>query len=63
MGLSETIAKVEAAVNLPVVLRIVGIFLLGITIWKGVHGFWPTAGILIGGAMLLVGGMFSKIYK
>ena len=63
MGLSETIAKVEAAVNLPVVLRIVGIFLLGITIWKGVHGFWPTAGILIGGAMLLVGGMFSRIYK
>jgi len=63
VGLSETIAKVEAAVNLPVVLRIVGIFLLGITIWKGVHGFWPTAGILIGGAMLLVGGMFSKIYK
>jgi len=63
VGLSETIAKVEAAVNLPVVLRIVGIFLLGITIWKGVHGFWPTAGILIGGAMLLVGGMFSRIYK
>lgn len=41
----------------------VGILLLAVTIWKGVHGFFPTAGIIVGGLMLLVGGMFNKIYK
>src|SRR5258708_39686626 len=48
---------------LPVLLRIVGGLILAITVWKGVHGVFPSAGIIIFGLMLLVGGMFNKIYK
>lgn len=57
------IQKLESIVNLPVVLKILGFVVLGITVWKGVHGFWPTTGILTGGAMLLVGMLFDKIYR
>ena len=63
MGIVNEVDKVESLINLPLVLRILGIVVLGVTIWKGVHGFFPTAGVLVGGAMVLVGGMFNKIYK
>ncbi|HLZ93358.1 MAG TPA: hypothetical protein VKQ28_16760 [Candidatus Acidoferrum sp.] len=63
MGIVGEVDKVETLINLPLVLRIVGIVVLGLTIWKGVHGFFPSAGIFVGGLMLLVGGMFNKIYK
>lgn len=63
MGIVSEVDKVESLVNLPFVLRLIGCVVLGITIWKGVHGFFPTAGVLVGGAMVLVGGMFNKIYK
>lgn len=63
MGIIGEVDKVESLINLPLVLRIFGIVVLGVTIWKGVHGFFPTTGILVGGLMLLVGGMFNKIYK
>ncbi|HZT71218.1 MAG TPA: hypothetical protein VFC10_15920 [Terriglobia bacterium] len=63
MSFSQGVDKLESVVYLPFVLRVVGIGILAVTIWKGVHGFFPTAGILTGGAMLLVGGMFNKIYK
>lgn len=55
--------KLENTVYLPFTLRLASCVILGITVWKGVHGFFPTAGVLIGGAMVLVGGMFSKIYR
>lgn len=48
---------------LPILFRIVGGLVLAVTIWKGVHGFLPSAGIIVFGLMLLVGGMFNKIYK
>jgi hypothetical protein len=63
MGIVSEVDKVESLINLPLVLRILGIVVLGFTVWKGVHGLFPTAGILVGGLMLLVGGMFNKIYK
>jgi len=49
--------------GLRALVRVVALFILAVTIWKGVHGFFPTTGVIIGGAMLLVGGMFNKIYK
>jgi hypothetical protein len=63
MGFSSEVQKVESVVKLPFALLLVGGVILAITVWKGVHGFWPTTGILIGGAMTLVGGLFNKIYK
>lgn len=63
MSLGQEFEKVESATYFPTVLKIVGAAILAITVWKGVHGFFPTAGVLIGGAMLLVGSMFNKIYK
>jgi hypothetical protein len=55
--------KVESVVNLPVVLKIAGAVVLGLTAWKGVHGFFPTFGIVAGGLTILAGSMFSKIVK
>jgi hypothetical protein len=49
--------------GLTAIVRVAAFFVLAVTIWKGVHGVWPTTGAIIGGAMLLVGGMFNKIYK
>lgn len=63
MSFTTEVEKVESFVNLPFVLKVLGVVLIGITIWKGVHGFFPTAGLLIGAAMLFVGGEFNKIYK
>ena len=63
MGIVSEIDKVEQNIYLPFVLRLIGCVILGITVWKGVHGFWPTTGVLVGGLMVLVGGMFNKIYK
>ena len=63
MGIVNEVEKVEQNVYLPTVLKILGAAVLAITVWKGVHGFFPTAGVLIGGAMLVVGGFFNKIYK
>jgi hypothetical protein len=63
MSFTQEVEKVEGIVWLPFTLRLVGSAILAITVWKGVHGFFPTAGVLIGGAMLLVGSFFNKIYK
>lgn len=49
--------------NLPKIAQVLGALIIAITIWKGVHGFFPTTGTLTGGLALLVGGMFNKIYK
>jgi hypothetical protein len=63
MSFGEEVDKVESIVNLPTVLKVIGFVILAITVWKGVHGFFPTAGILVGGLMLLAGELFNKIYK
>lgn len=57
------IERLDEAINLKFTVTLIGAAILGITVWKGVHHFWPTAGALIGGAMLLVGSFFNKIYK
>jgi hypothetical protein len=63
MSFGQVVDKVESIVNLPTVLKVIGFVILAITVWKGVHGFFPTAGILVGGLMLLAGELFNKIYK
>jgi hypothetical protein len=63
MGFSSTIDKIESVVNLPFALKIAGAAILLLTVWKGVHGFFPTAGLIVGAAMLFVGGEFNKLYR
>lgn len=57
------IEKVEEYVNVPLALRVVGVLVLGLTVWKGVHGFWPTFGAVAGGLLLFVGGHYSKLHR
>lgn len=63
MGFSSAIDKLESIINLPFGLKVVGAAILLITIWKGVHGFFPTTGLIVGAAMLFVGGEFNKLYR
>jgi hypothetical protein len=57
------IDKVESVVNLPVVLQVGGAVVFGLTVWKGVHGFLPSFGLIAGAAMVYVGKHFAVIYK
>ena len=50
-------------IKLPVVLQIVGVAVFGVTVWKGVHGFFPSFGLISGAAMAYVGKHFGGIYK
>lgn len=50
-------------VKLPTVLQVVGVAVFGITVWKGVHGFFPSSGLIAGGAMAYVGKHFAGLYK
>ena len=50
-------------IKLPVVLQVIGVAVFGITVWKGVHGFLPSAGLISGAAMAYVGKHFDGIYK
>lgn len=63
MSIISTVDKVEQNIYLDFVLIFVGLIILAITVWKGVHGFWPTTGVIVGGLSLLVGFLFNKIYK
>jgi hypothetical protein len=56
-------SKIASAVNVPVVLQILGVVVFGITIWKGVHGFWTTFGLIAGAAMVYVGRHYNTIYN
>lgn len=63
MSFSSTIDKIEGVINLPLALKVAGIAILAVTVWKGVHGFFPTTGLIVGAAMLFVGGEFNKLYR
>jgi len=56
-------AKLWAAINVPVVLQVLGVVLFGITVWKGVHGFWTTFGLIAGASMAYVGRHFNTLYN
>lgn len=50
-------------IKLPTVLQIGGVVILGLTVWKGVHGFLPSFGVIAGAGMAYVGKHFAGIYK
>jgi len=49
--------------KLPVVLQVAGVAVFAVTIWKGVHGFLPSAGLIAGAGMAYVGKHFAQFYK
>jgi len=49
--------------KLPTVLQVVGVVVFGITVWKGVHGFWPSFGLIAGAGAAYVGKHFQSLYK
>lgn len=50
-------------INLPTAMQVAGVAILAVTVWKGVHGFVPTAGLLSGAALAYFGKHFSAFYK
>jgi len=50
-------------IKLPAVLQVLGVVVFGITVWKGVHGFLPSAGLVAGAGMAYVGKHFAGLYK
>jgi type IV secretory pathway VirB2 component (pilin) len=47
----------------PTVLQIVGVLIFGLAVWKGVHGFFPTAGLILGAGMAYVGRHYATLWK
>lgn len=50
-------------VKLPAVLQVVGVVVFGVTVWKGVHGFLPSAGLIAGAGMAYVGKFWSDLVR
>jgi hypothetical protein len=50
-------------INLPVLAQAVGAAVFGITVWKGVHGVFPTVGLLSGAGMVYAGKHFASLFK
>ena len=50
-------------INLPVVLQVAGAALFAVTVWKGVHGFLPSLGLISGAGMAYVGKHFEELYR
>jgi hypothetical protein len=50
-------------IKLPTVLQVAGVVVFGLTIWKGVHGFLQSFGLIAGAAMAYVGKHFDSLYK
>lgn len=55
--------KIASAVNIPVALQVIGVVVFGLTIWKGVHHFWPSFGLIAGAAMMYVGRHYNTLYN
>jgi len=49
-------------IKLPTVLQVLGVVVFGVTVWKGVHGFWPSFGLISGAASAYVGRHFATLY-
>jgi type IV secretory pathway VirB2 component (pilin) len=50
-------------IKLPAVLQVLGVAVFGITVWKGVHGFMPTVGLISGAGMAYFGKHFGELYR
>lgn len=55
--------NLSSYVKVPTVMQIVGVAVFGITVWKGVHGFFPSFGLIAGAATAYVGKHFAGIYR
>lgn len=55
--------KLTDTIYLDYILKILGAAVFGITVWKGVHGFFVTSGLVAGVAMYFAGTHFAKIYR
>jgi ABC-type phosphate transport system auxiliary subunit len=55
--------KLGQAVNVPVAMQVIGVVIFGLTIWKGVHHFWPSFGLIAGAAMAYVGRHYNTLYN
>lgn len=56
MGIENDITFAQK--HLPVIKRIakvLGLAVFAITVWKGIHGFFPTAGIITAAAFYVAG--------
>ena len=42
-------------------LQVFGVAVFGFTVWKGVHGFWPSFGLISGAASAYVGRHFASL--
>jgi len=51
------------SINLPVLAQVAGAAVFGITVWKGVHGVFPTVGLLSGAGLVYVGKHFASMFK
>jgi len=50
-------------IKLPAVLQVLGVAVFGLAVWKGVHGFLPSFGLISGAGMAYVGKHFAGLYK
>lgn len=49
--------------KMPNMMQFAGAVVFGVTVWKGVHGFVPTAGLIAGAGMAYVGKHFSGLVR
>ena len=49
-------------INLPVLAQAAGAAVFGITVWKGVHGIFPTMGLISGAGLLYAGKHFAGLF-
>ncbi len=50
-------------VKFPTAMRVVGVAVYGFTMWKGVHGFWPSFGLISGAALAYIGKHFADLHR
>lgn len=49
--------------NVPVVMQILGVVVLGLVFWKSIHGFWPSFGLIAGALLLYIGRHYNTVYN
>ena len=55
--------NLSSFIKVPQVLQVVGVAVFAITVWKGVHGFFPSFGLIAGAASAYVGKHFADRYR
>ena len=50
-------------INLSVLAQAVGVAVFGVTVWKEVHGLFPTVGLISGAGLVYAGKHFAGLFK